>query len=1012
MRIHCLAMLMLLCSIGQSQTVVPRFENIGINDGLAHSTVYSILQDRKGFMWFGTPNGLSRYDGERIRSFRYQNALDLTGHNNYIRGSLFEDQKGNIWYSNEGGIYKWDRISEKVVREWNADTLQFRNTEFRLLYLDLNENLWLFNSVLGIIKYSIPYKKFSFYALPSGVKRYNYPGFFSFSTNDGYIWMKLGDVESPIISFNIQNGEYTTHFDDSKSYAFFIEGNTMVKSISNGLIKMDLQNGSRYSIDFSEKNIKKEFLFKSMIIDKKGRWWLATFDEGLMSFDEKNGTFNSFKHNKYNQNSLPFDITTCLYIDRSENLWIGTDGGGVGRLDLKESRFRLFPVFEGTYPQLKDFFIKSLYEDENGRIWFGTHTSGLNIFDPQKGTLKNFINENGKMNSLPGNVVSAIFKDQNGNMWIGHDKGISIFNEKSESFQNILIEGLKSPFVKGSSFIYKIVQLKNGDILCATYRGVIKIIKERSGSFKAVAIPGILSNSTDIVETYSGNWLITLPWIGLIEVRETADTLQVVKTHLAGIDLRSISPDNLNNNKFWIGSGIGLIHFDWVHSTYELYDENVGLANNYVYGLIQDSIGSMWVSTNKGLSYFSPKTKSFENYTFLHGLQSNEFNTNAYHKGKSGLYYFGGIKGFNWFDPTLANRQQFKPEVAITRVEINGVVFQSDSDYILKNKIKVPHSQNNFSFEFAALDFTLPLANKIQFQLEGWDASPVISQEKIARYSNLPPGNYILKVKASNADGIWSDEMNLSIQILAPFWKRKEFIWPIGALGVGFILYGTMFLSRIRVKRKLQLLEKQIAIDAERIRIGADMHDEIGSSITHIALMSEVMQKQTFNKDNLQNDLKKISQTAHRLVQTISEIIWALNPQNDTLETFLAYVREQARQYFDPFHFEFSVNFPEEVPLVKLTNEKRRNLFLITKELLMNAIKHSEASAVHLSFSIQNKRLTFTVMDDGKGFNMNEVRQGSNGVRILRRRMEEIGGSIEWLSTIHGTTVIYSIPER
>ncbi|MEO6133978.1 MAG: histidine kinase, partial [Ginsengibacter sp.] len=223
------------------------------------------------------------------------------------------------------------------------------------------------------------------------------------------------------------------------------------------------------------------------------------------------------------------------------------------------------------------------------------------------------------------------------------------------------------------------------------------------------------------------------------------------------------------------------------------------------------------------------------------------------------------------------------------------------------------------------------------------------------------------------------------------------------------IIYATYILVRQKVKRKMRLLEKQIAVDAERQRISTDMHDEIGSGITRIALMSELMQIKQRTKSDLMDEIKSISTSAHKLVETMSEIIWALNPQNDTLENLLAYIREQSQQHFEPFDLQFDIDFPEEVPYVKLSNQERRNLFLATKELLNNALKHSEATVISLSFYVNRNQLCFSVSDNGIGINQQKIREGSNGIRNLRKRMNDINGSIEWIPLNPGTLVNYTM---
>jgi signal transduction histidine kinase len=453
-----------------------------------------------------------------------------------------------------------------------------------------------------------------------------------------------------------------------------------------------------------------------------------------------------------------------------------------------------------------------------------------------------------------------------------------------------------------------------------------------------------------------------------------------------------------------------LIHFNPRLNKSIVWTEKNGLANSYVYGALEDEKANLWISTNGGISYLNRATNQVVNYSYKDGLQSNEFNTQAFYKSASNTFYFGGIKGFNWFKTAYNARQQIRPTAVITGFEINDSVFKKDKNYILNPSVTVPYNKNYFNFHFAILDFTKPEANRVKYMLQNWDAGWIISENKSVRYSNLPPGNYTLRVKASNAEGVWSNEERINIVIKAPFWLQRTFITAVGILLLLVIIYATWKISQLKAKRKLQLLEKQIAVQAERNRISADMHDEIGTGITHIALHSELLL--TMHKDELEmkKELQTIAVSARSLVQTMGEIIWALNPQNDTLENLLAYIRERSQQYFEPFDIELSVNFPDEIPMIKLTNEKRRNLYLVTKELLHNAIKHSGAKNVELKMELHQGVCYFVVTDNGIGMDVNQIKPHRNGIGNLKRRMIDIGGVIEWLNVDRGTAVKYCCP--
>ena len=985
-----------------AQTIIPRFENLSVNDGLPHSSVYSITQDKKGFMWFGTADGLCRYDGSILKTFKYAGRYENDVINNFIRGKILEDKTGNIWYCNETGIYKWDNVNEIVTRIKTFDRKEFNNAGFQAIYLDEDNCMWIFNIYRGIYRFNILSREMTLHPLPFKIDLSDIILRSVTTDEEGNIWLRIGSKNEPFVRFNTKTHQYIKQLEADPPENIFFDKQKKILAYNNRLVI----DGKTIPKIINKKNI--AFYSYEGITDNYGRLWMTARGNGLFYYDKSKDLFHEFHHDNSKIKSLPFDLTSCLYIDRNENLWIGLDGAGVAKLDLKEPKFNLFPLSEGDFPALNDYFTKCFYEDAAGKIWFGSHSNGLNIFDPSKQTLINYHFKNGEKNGLPGNIVGSILKDHNGKMWIGSSGGISLFNEDKNAFTTIPIPDLPKLYPLMNTFVYKMLPLQNGDILVATLLGIIKVSQGAKGNYEGIYYKnkGYLTSATvDIAEMPDRIIYAAIPDIGLYKMQPERDSYKLLNIFLPGIDLRSVRIDEKNASYLWIGSGKGLIHFNTRNNTYTTWDEKNGLANSYVYGSLEDKSGNLWISTNKGLSFFNRSKKTFDNYSFQDGLQSNEFNTQAFYKGNSGTFYFGGIKGFNWFKPGTLPQEYQKPEAAITEVTINETAFIRDSFFLSDHTIRVPYFKNDFIFQFAALDYTRPEANKVKYFLQGWEADWVISDNHTARYSNLPPGKYTLRLKVSNAAGVWSEEENINIFIQSPFWKRSWFLIALSLFLIGVVAFMTYEIAQTKAKRKLRLLEQKIAVDAERNRISADMHDEIGSGITHIALLSELIQTQHKEEIELKKDINIIATSARKLVQTMSEIIWALNPHNDTLENLLAYTREQSQQQFESMDIQLHIDFPDMVPDIKLTNVQRRNVYLVTREALNNALKHSEASHIQLKFEVIKKMFCCSVIDNGKGLNEKHTKFGSNGFINMQKRMKDIDGTIEWQSLEKGTTV-------
>ena len=992
-----------------SQPIIPRFETIGVNEGLSQSSVYSIYQDSLGFMWFGTADGLNRYDGETNKIFKVQDNISSKGNSNYIRGKLCEDEKGNIWYSNETGIYYFDRLKETINLARPFEAEQFNNIIFTSLGIDKKQQLWMISIDYGIACYDLKSGRFTIFPYPADFsKAYRYNTASSMDEK-GNIWFSFYENKG-IYKFDPVTRKFNQLFKNrdirqvffGKGKTYFIAPNCIYTydSLTNTLAPLP-----------GLINKKKTKNFNAVFEDPYERLWILTLGDGLIYYNKLQKKFHVFTHDNAKLKSLPIDMLTEAFVDRTNNLWIGTDGGGVCRLDLKPPRFNVFPLNEGDYPFLKDYFTKCFYEDEQKRIWFGTHSNGFNIFNPSTGAVTNYSNRPGDPQSLPGNIVGSIFKDKEGHLWIGHCMGFSIFNEKENSFSTIKITPSKA-LNPWSIYVNNMTQLSNGNILASTKSGLV-LIKKKGKGFVAKDYKGGPANTqcTDAVEVRPNSVWFTCPIIGLLHVRLEKDSFLMQEKFFPGIDLRCVYQDQQEPHLIWVGSSKGLIKFNTLSKEFKVYTEAHGMSNNYVYGILEDEKHNLWLSTNGGLIYFDKSNNTFQNYKINDGLQSNEFNTGAYYKSPSGNFYFGGIKGFNWFR-NIKKTGSFKPVVAITDIFLQERAFQKDQVFFATKTITLPYNQNNLSFHFAALDFTRPQANKIQYQLAGWDPQWFTTYSKSVRYPNLLPGHYILKVKACNPDGIWSDEEYINIIIHPPFWKHWWFYTIVTLTGIVSIVLITKNLSQRKLRQQLQELEKQRAIEAERNRISKDMHDEIGSGLTHIALMSELIQTQQKAGPELKKDVSTISSSARKLVQSMSEIIWTLNPQNDTLENLLAYLREQTLNYFEPFAVDYVIHFPDEVPAIKLTNEQRRNIFLVAKEALHNALKHAAATSITLSMNMDEQLLHFYVIDNGRGFDLSRPKVSANGLRNMQRRMKDIGGFFDISSNTDGTEVHFYIPGK
>lgn len=986
-----------------SFNIIPRFETISVNDGLSQSSVYTIFQDSKGYMWFGTADGINRYDGQFNKVYKVPVTAKTPANSNYIRGNIVEDKRGNIWYSTETGLFVIDRLTDQIIKKYAFKAVEGFSGDYPLQFI-VNDSIWFVHKKEGVGCYSIAHQSVKMYPFDQKINAFvaeRYP----IISAKPFIWYNITGKKG-IYEFNCETKKYKLVFPDSNNVIYYKSSTSGGSFLYNGssVVTYNSANTNGKVIYKHPSNVTAP-IFRDFVQDNYQRIWMATMESGIYMYDLNNNTLHHFEHKNSKYNSLSINFTNCLYIDRSENLWIGTDGGGVCKIDLKPSKFDLFPQNEGDYPALKDYFIKCFYEDEHQNIWFGTHNNGLCMYNPTNQSLKNISHINGK----PLFAVGDIFKDANGNIWIGHGKGVAIYNKTTNQFTEIPLK-LWLPLVGSNIFVYKFIQRKNGDILAATAQKILQITKTTAGNYSASILlsnkESIPSLITDIKELSNGDIIIASPSLGFYLLDSNLNEIKIKKRLLKGIDLRSIVLNKKEPNHIWLGSGVGLFDLNIANGNYVLYNKNNGIGNEYIYGIIEDNKNNLWLSTNGGISCFNLSTKTAKNFTANDGLQSNEFNTGAYYKGASGNIYFGGIKGFNWFNPQQQNTVATKPQVDISVIKINDDVFAKPIDWWANKTIRLPYYKNDVSFTFSALDFTKPEANIISYQLINWDERPIITTNKDVNYNNLPPGEYMLKVKCRNSSDEWSDEDTISIIIQSPFWNTWWFYTLTGFVVFITVVLITKFYTKQKLVAQIAELKRQRELDEERQRISREMHDDIGAGLTQITLMTESAKR----KKGSDTELENIAETSRKLVSNMSEIVWSLNPENRSLDQLLSYLREQLHKLLEHSGIEYAIHFPEIAENISLQNNQNRNILLITKEITNNAIKYSQAKNIIISCIYADSTLTFGITDDGIGFDTSSTASG-NGLKNITTRIEALGGILDIQSGPNrGTTFNYKIP--
>lgn len=986
-------MLCLLSKAGRAQLLSPRFENLDVNGGLSQNTVYVISQDKNGFIWIGTGDGLNRYDGSTVTSYKVRDVNDLYGR--ISKGNLLEDSEGNIWYGNDAGIFCWNKSKSQLSRRYET------NRFLKSCLIDKGDILWL-HDVGSKCIFSYNTKTSEIITFPDTTRSVQSPAtrYVTASGND-HIWYATGNGKG-LTSFDIRSHRFNVYLDgktvdgiaaaDSGAFALCADGSLYYVGIDGRIAPY----GGLY-------NFRSGAECHDMVCDRFERLWIATHS-GLLCYDLREKSSARYQYSDKTLHTLASNTVISLFIDRTDNLWVGTDGGGVSRLDLKPQFFEKFPADPALYPELKSLFVKCIYEDRNGNIWFGTNGSGLNILNTGTGAVTN---QNQNARGKIGDIIGAVASDNAGRVWVGHSEGIGFFERGIYTPVPMNYRALANN--NSSGFFYDIIPIASNELLAGTRLGLMAVRQNGRGfTVTDYFSDTALNRPMYDMELIGGDLWIAAQTRGLLRLRRDGDRWRLVQKLFTDKDIRCIHRDELYPSVIWISCGSGMIAFNTVTFRYKPFDESDGMQDTHVYGILEDHQHHIWISTNRGLLQYD--RNKFWNYTYADGLQSNEFNTRSYHKGFSGKLYFGGVKGFNWFHSDLAKQGDPPVPVAITNIAIEDREVNADSIFRSKHAIEMTYNQNTIALTVAVLDYSSIKSNKIQYRLLGWDERWVLSPPGIIRYANLPPGMYTLEINASNGNNLWSSGLTLDIYVKAPFWKRTWFIGSLLILGITVLLASFKIWSGRKVKKAMRQLAQQKLLEAERERISREMHDDIGAGLTQITLMSEAIRSRKAVTGDDNQRIGEIADTSRQLVSNIGEIIWSLNPQQNTLEALLAYMREQMNKLLEYSGIDYKIDMPEVEGTIQLSNQQRRNIFLVTKEMVHNAIKHSMATQISVTAVLHADRLSFEVKDNGRGFDTS-IGSNGNGLKNIRQRINEIRGTLELESAPGGGTVCsYSIP--
>lgn len=1047
--------LLLLPLTGNSQKIWNvKFDMLTTDDGLSQGMVNSILQDKYGFMWFASNDGLNRYDGNNFTVFKNDPNDNNSIAENFTR-FLFEDSEGRIWIATAGnGLDLFDRATETFTHfKYNpTDPNSISDNSITCIREDRVGGIWIGTlhglnrlviknkrdikktseplndaTKLFLQKHTASFTKIIFDTAHPYLELYSrdpnnaladWRTSNFFVDNQGLIWVsaqkKLFRISPQVNSgFQLQNLDVENYLPTpqktnglQKYVQDFIVGPTpdvFYMLYQHGITEVNSLTGKVQFLSQTPLS-KGAFSFPS-VLDNAGHIW--TRDENITGcFNILTNTWETIGSTDKNTEPL-LKHMSCSYKDKMGNIWLGTKGYGLLRynpaknnfnttenqyirfmsagndeniLFIKEPFDELFWEFNRATnttrvpvkmaalakTQFAHFGLntKSVLQDKDGSYWIGR--VGLYHYNPVTKTAIEYWHNY--------DDVFPLYDDDRDNLWFGNTNGIVHFNKRTKASReyNFPSKTTMGPY----DYLQAIHRDKYGILWLGTLGGLYRF------------------------DPVNESWKL---------YKNIAGNLNSLNNNL----IFCISPDPEQPDKYlWIGTkGGGLNLFDPAAGTFKHFTEKQGLGNDVVYGILGDATGNLWLSTNKGISHFDTHTREFKNYNVDDGLQGNEYNRNAFCKTSKGYLYFGGITGFNYFDPAKLTGSNYIPFVWITAINVlNKPLVFGEQDAILNkpayltDSIELQYEQNMISFEFAATDFSAFHNNHFQYKLAGFDENWIqAGLNNTATYTNLDPGTYELRVKGSNSNGVWNNQpTTLTITILPPWYLTWWF-----RISLLMLLFSLAYsIHRYRLGRIIQMQKVRNAI-------ASDLHDEIGSNLSAIAVFSELASNPKKTNPEVTGLLKKITAYSQTSQDSMSDIVWMIDTKNDRLGALKLRMHSFANEVLEAK--DIGVSFSSEPTLddVKLTMLQRKAVYLVFKESINNISKYADADEVIIKISREKGFIYLSVADNGKGFIVHEQPnknlKGGNGLENMKRRAQSINGKllVESTTGVGSTITLY-----
>ena len=955
-------------------------------DGLPQSSVIAMTQTRDGYLWLGTLEGLVRYDGFTFRVFDENNTPGLTSRRIV---HLFEDSRRTLWIGTENkGI-----VMLKDGQFVSPPNLALGGIERRLVSAceDTAGGVWLASANGEIWRYDGD-RFISFLLMPIASSNRR----IIMAEQSGVVWVGTDTRQCAVgpmskqpelglpIAYELSAARLDYLLVSRRGGYWRLADGTIQRWLStNRLSEPDI------SYPWGQAKV------TTACEDQYGNLIVGT-ESGVFWFDERGGSTRLST-----EEDLSNNYVLSLVMDREGTLWVGTDGGGLNRVKRK--------AFD-SLSAVRGWVVQSVAEDAEGGLWIASNDNGVGRWYQGKLTPGH--------GSFRSKSVRSVLVDRSRDIFLGTRLSGLLWQ------QNGVFVPVQSP-VTIDPVVNVIHQSSSGMLSFGTEAGLVQWDRNRwslvstTNGLSADAITAVAEDPR------SGALWVGTRAGGLNYLRDGKVTVYRKKEHeMPADDVSALEMDE--QGILWIGTGSGLVRLK--DSQWTLYTTAEGLTSESVAYLLDDDRGNLWVGSNKGLmqiakrelNEFAEGRTSFipaRVYRREDGLPSSECTPGsqpAATRTRDGRLWFPTIEGLVSVNPEELRTNTNPPPVIIESVLIEGGPEHSWSLTPLPDQtITVPanRQRDRVEIQYASLNLGAPERARFRYRLEGHetDWTTQAGDVRSVRYNKLPPGTYRFHVKACNEDGVWNEVgASVGLTVLPPYWATWWFRTLAAVVILGLVAALVFYISTQRLQRQLATMRQQELLEKERARIARDIHDQLGASLTQLALLGELAEADKDSPADVQTHARQICQSARETTRTLDEIVWTVNPSNDTLEGVVNYVCKYAQEYLAVAGLRYRLEVPSELPDASIAPEVRHNVFLAAKEAVTNIVRHARASSAWMRLHLASDRFTLELEDDGKGAAAMDAKRAAtrNGLTNMRKRMEDVGGAFEFIQGPEGGTIV------